>query len=115
MFKITTIDTPRERRLVVEGTLLQPWVAELRRTWSEAGNSLEGRIVVIDLSNVTTIGPEGKAAIFDLMKEGAKFCCSDVLTRHLLKQLAHSCRTRLHDILNSTRFCGEEMGSRREK
>lgn len=115
MFRISTIDTPRERRLVVEGTLVQPWVVELRRTWNEAGNSLDGRRVVIDLTNVTTIGAEGKAAIFDLMKEGAKFCCTDVLTKHVLKQLAHRCHTRLHEILNRTHSRNGEIHRRRDE
>ena len=116
MFKISTIDTPRERRLVVEGTLVQPWVAELRRTWSDAGDSLGGRSLVIDLSNATKIGPEGEAAIFDLMKEGARFCCGDVLTKHVLKQLAHRCHARLYDVLNRKRCSrNEEMRSERDK
>jgi hypothetical protein len=109
MFRISTIDTQRERRLVVEGTLVQPWVAELRRIWGDAGASLAGRKLVIDLSNATTIDAEGEAAIFDLMKQGAKFCCSDVLTKHVLKQLADKCHTRLSNVLNrpglKDRFC----------
>jgi len=100
MFRISTIDTQRERRLVVEGTLVHPWVDELRKTWSNAGTSLEGPTVVIDLTNVTVISREGENAIFDLMKEGAKFSCGGVLTRHLLKELAHRCHTRLRDVLN---------------
>ena len=100
MFRISTIDTQRERWLVVEGTLVQPWVPELRKTWSDAGHALDGRQLVIDLSNATMIDAEGEAAIFDLMKEGAKFCCSDVFTKHVLKQLAHKCHTTLSNVLN---------------
>src|SRR5690349_10534375 len=40
MFRISVIDGPQERRVMVEGNLMDPWVAELRRTWAEAGNSL---------------------------------------------------------------------------
>lgn len=99
MFRISTIDTDRERRLVVEGTLTHPWVAELRRTWADAGNSLHGRTLVIDLDNATVISREGEDAIFELMKEGAKFACGGVLTRHVLKQLAQRCNTRFANIL----------------
>ena len=52
MFKISTVDTPHERRLVVEGTLVNPWVAELRRSWSAAGGSLERRKLVIGRAHV---------------------------------------------------------------
>lgn len=100
MFRISIVDSDRERRLVVEGTLVQPWVPELRRSWREASESTGTRALVIDLTNATMIDREGEAAIFDLMKEGAKFCCSDVLTKHVLKQLAHRCHTRLRNVLN---------------
>jgi hypothetical protein len=103
MFRISTIDTHRERRLVVEGTLVHPWVDELRKTWSDASDSLEERSLVIDLINVTVISREGENAIFELMKQGAKFSCCGVLTRHLLKDLAHRCHTNLKDVLNRTR------------
>src|SRR5258708_39288692 len=80
MFRISTIDTSSERRLVLEGTLVRPWVDELRRTWSVASNSLEGRSLVIDLTNVIVISREGENTIFELMKEGAKFSCGRALT-----------------------------------
>jgi hypothetical protein len=100
MFRISTIDTRRERRLVVEGTLVHPWVDELQKTWSNAGNSLGERSLVIDLINVTVISREGEKAIFELMKQGAKFSCGGVLTRHLLKELARRCNTKLQNVLN---------------
>jgi len=87
MFKISTIDTPSQRTLVVEGTLIGSWVAELRTTWRTASQELSGRKLVIDLSNVTVISIEGEAAILDLLKEGAKFSRGGILTRHVLKQL----------------------------
>lgn len=88
MFKISIVDTPSRRTLIVEGTLIGPWVDELRTTWRNTSQDLGGRKLVIDLSNLTVIGCEGEDAIFDLMKQGATFSCSGVLTRHVLKQLA---------------------------
>ena len=87
MFKISIIDTPAQRRLVVEGKLSDPWVAELRTTCRNASRDLDGRKLLIDLNSLTVISREGEEAIFDLMKEGAKFSCCGVLTKHLLKQL----------------------------
>ena len=88
MLKISIADTPSRRTLVVEGTLVGPWVAELGTTWRNASWELDGRKLVIDLRNLTIISREGEEAIFDLMKEGAEFTCGGVLTRHVLKQLA---------------------------
>src|SRR5271155_3676769 len=92
MFKISTVDTRTQRKLVVEGKLSEPWVAELRTTWRNASRDLDGRRVVIDLSSLTVISREGEDAILDLMKRGAKFSCAGILTRHVLKGLARRCQ-----------------------
>jgi anti-anti-sigma regulatory factor len=92
MFKISIVDTPSQRRLVVEGRLSEPWVDELRTAWSSASHGLDARKLVIDLSSLTVISREGEDAIFDLMKQGAKFSCAGILTRHVLKGLARRCR-----------------------
>ena len=88
MFKISIVDTPSQRTLIVEGTLVGPWVPELRTTWRNAGQELDGRKLVIDLSNLTVISHEGEDAIFDLMKKGVNFSCGGVLIKHVLKELA---------------------------
>jgi hypothetical protein len=92
MFRISIADTPSRRTLIVEGTLVGPWVAELGRTWRNASQELDRRKLVIDLKNLTAIGREGEDAIFDLMKEGAKFTCGGVLIRHVLQQLVRKKR-----------------------
>jgi hypothetical protein len=97
MFKISTIDTQHKRRLVVEGKLMDPWVAELRTSWRNASLDLDGRKLVIDLSSLTVISREGEDAIFDLMRDGAKFSCCGVLTRHVLKRLARNCQGKPRD------------------
>lgn len=93
MFRISIVETPAQRRLVVEGRLSGPWVAELRTTCRNANRDLEGRKLVIDLSGLTVISREGEDAIVDVMKEGgARFSCAGVLTRHVLKRLTRRCR-----------------------
>jgi hypothetical protein len=98
MLKISTIDTQSERRLVVEGKLLEPWLTELTRAWKSASEDLHGRRLIIDLGNATVISREGESALFDLMQEGARFSCSGVLTRHLLKRLAHRRQARTRNL-----------------
>jgi len=94
MFRISIIDTPSQRKLVVEGNLSGPWVAELRTSWRNASRDLGGRKLVINVSSLTVISREGEGAIFDLMKEGAKFSCVGILTRHVLMRLARKCHAR---------------------
>jgi len=88
MFKISIVDTQGERRLVLEGTLICPWTAEVESVWRSAGEQLQGRKLIIDLTNVTRISRDGENTLFKLMSDGAKFTCGDVLTKHVLKQLA---------------------------
>ena len=88
MFKISIADTPSQRTLLVEGTLIGAWVGELGTTWRNASRDLGGRKLVIDLTHVTVISPEGEDALFDLMKKGVNFSSGNVLTEHVLKQLA---------------------------
>jgi hypothetical protein len=67
VLKISIIDTQTQRKLVLEGKLVQPWVDELRRTWKSAEKELDGRRLMIDLNNATVISSEGEDALFDLM------------------------------------------------
>jgi hypothetical protein len=99
MFKISIVDTRTERKLVVEGRLSEPWMDELRTSWRDAYRDLDGRKVVIDLSSLTVISREGEDAILDLMKQGAKFSCAGILTRHVLKGLARRCKCTPSEVL----------------
>ncbi len=102
MFKISIIDTRAQRRLVLEGKLIAPWTAELQSAWKSAGEELRGRRLVIDLTNVTVIGPDGENTLFELMSNGARFSCGGVLTKHVLKRLARRCRCNPRDMLQPT-------------
>ena len=88
MLKISVVETHGQRRLVLEGKLAGPWITEAERAWREVGNQLQGRKLVVDLSNVTLISADGEDMLLRLMGEGAKFSCGGVLTKHVLKRLA---------------------------
>jgi hypothetical protein len=87
MLKISLLDSPRQRRLVVEGKLIGPWAAELRNACQEARADLRDRELVIEMKHVTTIGEEAQNVIVDLLNRGIKFRCNGVFTKHVLKQL----------------------------
>jgi hypothetical protein len=94
MFRISIVETPGQRRLVLEGKLVFPWTAEVESAWRNAGEQLQGRKLVIDLRNITQISAEGESTLYELMKDGAKFSCADVLTKHTLRRLARRNRCR---------------------
>ena len=88
MLKISTVDSRNQRRLVLEGKLIEPWTAELRNACELAKVDLNGRELVIDAKNLTAISQEGENVLLDLMEEGIEFRCCGVFTRHVLKQIA---------------------------
>jgi len=87
MLKISVVDSRTERRLVLEGKLIAPWVAELRTAWQAVNEEINGRALVVDLGNLAVISQEGENALMELMTQGAKFRCSGVLTKHVIQQL----------------------------
>jgi hypothetical protein len=92
MFKISIFETSELRKLVVEGKLVPTCTTEVERAWKKAREQLEGRKLVVDLTNVTLISWEGETTLFKLKREGAKFCCGDVFTKHVVKGLARKFR-----------------------
>ena len=92
MLKISILDTPNQRRLMLEGRLIAPWAAELRTACKAAQADLHDRELVIDLKNLTAISEDGENALLELLSERIKFCASGIFTRHVLKQLARRTR-----------------------
>jgi hypothetical protein len=92
MFKISIVEERSQRRLMLEGRLVRPWTTEVESAWKSAGEHLEGRRLVVDLRDVTFISADGESTLFKLMRDGAKFSSSGVLTKHVLRQLARRCR-----------------------
>jgi hypothetical protein len=88
MLKISIIEGQTERRLIVEGKLVGPWVVELRSACENVNTSLLGRRLVIDMRHVTAISQEGQNVLFELIQKGAKFRCRGVFTKHILKVIA---------------------------
>jgi len=88
MMKMSILDTPSHRRLVVEGKLIAPWTAELSCAWRKATADHNGRELVIDVKGLTAISEDGESVLLALMKEGARFHSSGVLTKWILKRLA---------------------------
>jgi ABC-type transporter Mla MlaB component len=92
MFRISVVESNGQRKLVLEGKLVSPWIEEVENAWRQAGEDLEGRKLIIDLTNVTHISSDGENILLRLMRGGARFICGDVFTKHVLKQLARKYR-----------------------
>jgi hypothetical protein len=92
MLKISIVEARKQRRLVVEGKLVPPWSDELKAACQRAGSGLDGRDLVIDLANITTISRQGEEMLLELMKQGVKFGGCGVYTSEILKQVARRLR-----------------------
>ena len=87
MLKISVIKSPHRCRLVLEGSLVEPWVAELLGEYAKAKEHLDDRELVIDLTNLTAVSAAGEDVLLELMEDGARFQCG-VFAKEILKQLA---------------------------
>jgi len=87
MFKITTFDNQAQRVLLLEGSLVGPWLPELQRTWDETRQTHEGAILIVDLTNLTIVSQHGENILFQMMSEGARIVGRSFLAREVLKQL----------------------------
>jgi hypothetical protein len=87
MLKVSIIDSGAQRRLVLEGALVPPWLMELRTAWLRASAGKRGRRIVLVFRNVTQISAEGETALWELMNRGVRFSSGELPTRHVLHQL----------------------------
>lgn len=87
MLKISVVDGPCRRRLILEGKLIAPWAAELTSACEAARADLHGRQLIVDLTSLTAISPEGECALLQLMNDKIQFQCG-VYMKEVLRQLA---------------------------
>lgn len=88
MLKISIVDTPSHRRLMLEGRLVSPWTVELKSACEKARADLRNRELVIDLRCLTAISEEGEKVLLELLNLGVKFRSTGVFTKLVMKQLS---------------------------
>lgn len=92
MFKISVVENDGQQKLILEGTLVHPWTAEVEKAWHGVASGVSDRKPIIDLKNVTAINREGEETLYRLMSQGARFRCTDVFTKDVLKRVARKVR-----------------------
>ena len=91
MLRVTIFDSPREQRLVLEGRLTEPWLAELELAWKQTQTVRQGRKCVVDLTGATLIDEHGKRILIAMCNEGVQFIAHGVATIHLIKEIRRKC------------------------
>ena len=92
MLKISILESPTQRRMVLEGQLIAPWTTELRTAYEKARTDLNDRVLVIHIRHLTAISQEGENLLLQFMNEKVKFRSYGVFTKHVLRQLARRMR-----------------------
>jgi anti-anti-sigma regulatory factor len=86
MLKITFNDTPGSTIVKLEGKISGPWVEELERSWK--GHSPQAsENVIIDLSDVTYIDPEGKKLLARMVDKGVCFEGTHLMTKYVIDEI----------------------------
>jgi hypothetical protein len=87
VLKITINETPTEKRWILQGRLVGPWVGELRTCWKKTHRDHGGRTCIVDLSDVTFIDKGGERLLRTMSKGGAQFIATGIYIKHVLDQL----------------------------
>ena len=85
MLRMTTLDGLESATLKLEGSLLQPWVAELRSTSSALQSSMQ-RVVRLDLADLRFADADGVAALRDLIDSGFHVVACSPFVQSLLQE-----------------------------
>jgi anti-anti-sigma regulatory factor len=95
VLRINIVETATDRRWIVEGRLVGPWVGELRTAWKKACRSQDKRACIIDLNDVTFIDKSGERLLRAMSKKGAQLLAKGLYVKHLLEQLKTDDKRRL--------------------
>jgi anti-anti-sigma regulatory factor len=74
-------------KLKLEGRIVGPWAAELRRVWKEYLEQQDRKTFLVDMTAVTFIDHDGQGVLADIVAAGAHFEVAGPLTSHILRSL----------------------------
>src|SRR5579872_614095 len=81
--KISMIETDQKMTLKFEGRIAGLWVSEVDRTWRTLQPTLGRKKLLLDLTAVTFLDPNGKEILSEIYaKTGAEFLTSSPLTKY---------------------------------
>jgi hypothetical protein len=96
MLRITTAGTESNQKLILQGQLAGPFVAELSSAWENTGR----RKCVVDLTDVTFVDEDGAKALCAMRGAGVRFIARGVDTKYLLEDLKRKAEPSLRRCLS---------------
>ena len=87
MLRIIVERNSNSATMKLAGKLAGPWLEELDRTWADVCGDAAAEDVLLDLSEVTFVGPEGRQRLESMYKQGARFKTSGCLGKSIVEQI----------------------------
>src|SRR5213080_4179694 len=87
MLRITKIDTPTEQKLILEGRLTEPWIADLISHWQDIRHAHPTPQLLAAPRRVPRTHSGGESALALMKAEGAECLASGIRVKHLLEHL----------------------------
>jgi hypothetical protein len=92
MLRISVERNSKTATLKLAGKLVGPWVDELDRTWNEVNMQTLIDGVLLDLSDVTFVAPEGRRQLKSMCEKGARFKTSGCFGKGLIEEIVKDCQ-----------------------
>jgi hypothetical protein len=87
MLRIIVERNSNTATMKLAGRLAGPWLAELDRTWADVQGNGMGNGILLDLSDVTFVAPEGRERLESMYRQGARFKTSGCFGKDLVEQI----------------------------
>ena len=87
MLRITTTNVGEKVTLKLEGKLSGPWVEEFARCWRSSADIHKNQGLVVDLSGVTFVDPEGKKLLCAISTQGAQLMGSGLMPKSWIDEI----------------------------
>ena len=95
MLRIAVADGIAERRWVIQGRLVEPWVSELEKAWETSCRLRDERKCVVDLADLTAVDERGEKVLKAMKESGAVFEGCGLYTSQLVEDIDCHCKERL--------------------
>src|SRR5262245_36840843 len=86
MLRITVTTLAGRARLVLEGRLGGPWVAELASCWQTLLAAHDPRPIQVDLNGLTFIDAAGKMLLREMRDQGATLAATELMTHAIVDE-----------------------------
>jgi anti-anti-sigma regulatory factor len=87
MLRITFRESAELKTILLEGTLVGPWVQEVQGYWQSTRAARGDMAVRFDLSGVTSIDAAGKQALANVYADGAELVACGCMMRAIVAEV----------------------------